>query len=157
MKHTTLCYIEKDGKYLMLHRIKKEKDINKDKWIGIGGKVEEGETAEECVVREVEEETGLILMNYKYRAEILFCPNTDIEETMHLFTATAFEGKIKEACDEGVLKWIEKEDVYNLPSWAGDKIFLEKIKTDCPFFHLILEYEGDKLYNAVLDGKEIKL
>lgn len=155
MKHTTLCYIEKDAKYLMLHRVKKENDINKDKWIGIGGKLKSNETIEECVLREVREETGLILKNYKYRAEILFCPNTEIEETMHLFTATEFDGKVIENCDEGVLEWIDKEKVYNLPSWEGDKIFLEKIKTDCPFFKLTLEYDGDVLTKAVLDGKEI--
>ena len=142
----------------MLHRVKKEKDINKDKWIGIGGKFEDGETPAQCVLREVREETGLTLTNYKYRAEILFCPDTPIEETMHLFTATEFEGKIKDECDEGNLEWIEKEKLFSLPHWEGDKIFLNLIQNeDYPFFKLTLCYDGSKLTNAVLNGKEIDL
>ena len=160
MKHTTLCYIEKDNKYLMIHRIKKEKDINKDKWIGIGGKFEEGETAEQCVLREALEETGLTLTKYAYRAEILFCPDTPIEETMHLFTATEFEGELKSDCDEGDLKWIDKDKMYSLPHWEGDKIFLDLIRDEnYPFFKLTLSYneDGSKLTQAILNGKELTL
>ena len=158
MVHTTLCYIEKDGKYLMLHRVKKENDINKDKWIGIGGKVEMGETKEECLLREVKEETGLTLTKFSYRAEINFCPDTPIEETMHLFTATEFKGELKKDCQEGELCWIEKEKILSLPHWEGDKIFLQKIKDEnCPFFKLTLMYDGSNLTNAILDGEELKI
>ena len=158
MVHTTLCYIEKNGKYLMLHRVKKENDINKDKWIGIGGKFEDGETAHECVLREVKEETGLTLTEVSYRAEILFCPGTPIEETMHLFTATDFEGELKTDCDEGELCWLEKEKLFSLPHWEGDKIFLDLISDkNYPFFKLTLMYDGSKLIHAILNGEELKL
>ena len=158
MVHTTLCYIEKDNKYLMLHRVKKEKDINKDKWIGIGGKFEEGETAEQCVLREAFEETGLTLKKFSYRAEILFCPDTPIEETMHLFTASEFEGELKRECDEGELCWIDKDKMYDLPHWEGDRIFLELIEDEnYPFFKMTLCYDGSKLTKAVLNGKELAI
>ncbi|MBR3942742.1 MAG: 8-oxo-dGTP diphosphatase [Clostridia bacterium] len=157
MIETTLCYIEKDNKYLMLHRIKKENDINRDKWIGIGGKFEKGETKEECLLREAKEETGLTLTDYRYRGVVHFCPDTPIYEVMHLYTAHGFEGKIKETCDEGSLEWIDKKDLFALTLWEGDKIFLKLIeKTETPFFTLSLSYDGDRLTQAILDGKEIK-
>ncbi len=156
MVETTLCYIEQEGKYLMLHRIKKEKDINRDKWIGIGGKFEAGETAETCLLREAKEETGLNLTDYRYRGIVHFCPNTPIYEVMHLFTADGFTGALRTDCPEGNLEWIEKEKLLSLPLWAGDKIFLELIANpDTPFFTLSLSYDGDVLTRAVLDGKEI--
>ena len=158
MIHTTLCYIEKDGKYLMLHRIKKQNDINRDKWIGIGGKFEEGETPSDCVLREVKEETGLTLNKYKYRGEILFCPDTPIEETMHLFTADGFTGEVISDCPEGKLEWISKTDLLKIPMWEGDKIFLNLIQNENqPFFKLTLCYDGDKLVKALLNGKELSI
>ncbi len=144
MLFTTLCYIEKDGKYLMLHRTKKKNDINEGKWIGIGGKFEEGESPEECVVREVKEETGIKLKSYKLRALVTFVSTEFGVEYMYIFTSNDFEGKITE-CNEGELKWIDKEEVMNLNLWEGDKIFLEKLKKDDKFFTLKIEYEGEKL------------
>ena len=156
MIETTLCYIEKENKYLMLHRVKKEKDINRDKWIGIGGKLEKGETKEQCLIREAKEETGLTLTRYNYRGVVHFCPDTPIYEVMHLYTADEFEGEIKQNCDEGNLEWIEKDKLFSLTLWAGDKIFLKLIENPkTPFFTLSLSYEGDVLTKAVLDGKEI--
>jgi len=153
MVNTTLCYIEKDGKYLMLHRVKKERDINKDKWIGIGGKFEHGESPEDCLLREAKEETGLTVTSYQYRGIVTFVSGDDTEY-MHLFTADGFYGTIKE-CDEGDLEWIEKEKLLELTLWEGDKIFLRLLEEELPFFSLKLVYDGDKLINAVLNGKEI--
>lgn len=147
MKNTTLCYIEKDGAYLMLHRIKKENDENKDKWIGIGGKFLENESPDECLLREVKEETGLTLTDYKLRAVITFVSNQSEGEYMYLYTATGFIGEITE-CDEGVLEWVDKDKVMALPTWEGDRLFLEKIYGDSQFFMLKLVYEGDKLVEA---------
>ena len=155
-KQTTLCYIENEGCYLMLHRVKKEQDENKDKWIGIGGKFEEGESPEECVLREAKEETGLTLTDYKYRGIVTFVSDVWPCEYMHLFTATGFEGVLKD-CDEGVLEWLPKDKLYGLPMWAGDRIFLELLDKDAPFFSLKLVYEGERLVYAALDGKEINL
>ena len=154
MISSTLCYIEKDGKYLMLHRVKKETDANKDKWIGVGGKFEEGESPEDCVRREVLEETGLTLTDFAYRGLVTFVSDQWEGEFMHLFTATGFEGDIKE-CDEGVLEWISKEDLLKLPMWEGDRIFLNLIAAPCPFFSLKLRYEGEHLAGAWLNGKSI--
>ncbi len=160
---TTLCYIEKDGKYLMLHRVKKENDLNKDKWIGIGGHFLEGESPEECLLREVKEETGLTLVKWKFRGMVTFVQfnaNTAPEkesmvyEYMMLYTATGFTGTIKD-CDEGDLVWVEKEKVAELPIWEGDKIFLRLLSEDSDFFSLKLVYEGDKLSKVVLDGENI--
>lgn len=155
MKNSTLCYIEKDGKYLMLHRIKKENDVNRDKWIGIGGKFEDGESPEECMLREAKEETGLDINRYSFRAIVTFVSDIYETEYMHLFTADGFTGNISD-CDEGCLEWIEKEKLYDLTLWEGDRIFLKLIEKPCPFFSLKLEYRGDKLVSAVLDGKKIK-
>ena len=145
--NSSLIYIEKDGKYLMLHRVKKEKDLNKDKWLGVGGKFEFGESPEECARREALEETGLTLKNLHYRGIVTFLYG-DITEYMHLFTSTDFEGRIKE-CDEGNLEWVYKHDVYNLPIWEGDKIFFKLMEDDStPFFSLKLVYEGDNLVHS---------
>ena len=155
MKMTTLCYIEKDGKYLMLHRTKKEKDINKNKWIGVGGHFEEGESPEECMLREAKEETGLTLTRWAYRGIVTFVSG-DYCEYMHLFTADGFEGELK-ACDEGELEWIERSRLYDLTLWEGDKIFLRLLENDAePFFLLKLCYDGDELVSAVLNGEKIK-
>lgn len=144
MINTTLCYIKKDDKYLMLHRIKKQNDINKDKWIGIGGKFEENESPDECLLREVYEETGLTLTDYKLRGIITFVSNEYEGEYMYLYTADDFTGTIKD-CNEGVLEWISKEKLLSLPTWEGDRLFLNKIIDDEGFFMLKLVYEGDKL------------
>lgn len=156
MLYSTLCYIEKDGKYLMLHRVKKENDANHDKWIGIGGKFEDGESPEECVLREALEETGLTLTDYRYRGIVTFVSDKWQTEYMHLFTATGFFGEIKN-CDEGVLEWIEKERLAALPQWAGDKIFLRLLNTDEPFFSLKLHYCGEELIFAALNGKPLDI
>ena len=155
MKNTTLCHIEKDGKYLMLHRIKKENDLNHDKWIGIGGKFEDKESPEQCNRREVLEETGLTLHTSKYCGIVTFVSDKWETEYMHIFTSSDFSGEIKE-CDEGVLEWIDKQEIYNLPLWEGDKIFLHLIEQPkCTFFSLRLEYKGEKLISAVLNDKEL--
>ncbi len=155
MISSTLCYIERDERYLMLHRVKKARDANHDKWIGVGGKFEEDESPEECVCREVLEETGLTLTDYRYRALVTFVSDCCEGEFMHLFTATGFEGEIRE-CDEGVLEWIEKTELMKLPMWEGDRIFLEMIARPAPFFSLKLQYTGEHLAGAWLDGKRIR-
>lgn len=141
---TTICYIEKDGKYLMLHRTKKEKDINKGKWIGVGGKFEEGESPEECIIREVKEETGLTLKTYDLRGLVTYNFGNNQIEYMYIFTSDNFEGELIE-CNEGELVWIEKEKVTTLNTWEGDKIFLEKIKNKGKFFTMKMKYNGDTL------------
>ena len=157
MINTTLCYIERDGKYLMLHRVKKKNDINHDKWIGIGGKFEPQESPEECLLREALEETGLTLTSYRYRGIVTFVAGPDAEaEYMHLYTADEYEGTIK-TCDEGVLEWIDKSRLLELTLWEGDKIFLKLLEEDAPFFSLKLVYEGDLLTEAVLNGKSLDL
>ncbi len=154
MLNTTLIHIEKDNKYLMLHRTKKQNDINKDKWIGIGGKFLENESPEECALREAAEETGLTLNKIEYRGIVTFVNNACEGEYMHLFTCSDFSGDLK-PCDEGVLEWVDKKELFSLPIWEGDKIFLRLIDTPCPFFSLKLIYQGDKLINAILDGREL--
>lgn len=151
MKQTTVCYIERDGKYLMLHRVKKENDVNKDKWIGIGGKLEDGESPFDCVRREVSEETGLILDALRYRGIITFVSNEFGTEYMHLFSSNAFSGELADTCDEGVLEWIEKNKLLSIPMWEGDKIFLRLLDTEERFFSLKLVYEGQRLVNSVLE------
>ena len=153
-KQTTLCYIEKDGCRLMLHRIKKEQDENRDKWIGVGGKFLEGESPEDCVCREVLEETGLTLTDARYRGIITFVSDVWPCEYMHLFTAGGFSGEVKE-CDEGVLEWVPREKLRQLPMWAGDRIFLDLLDRDAPFFSLKLVYRGEELTRAVLNGRTI--
>ena len=151
MKTTTVCYIERDGKYLMIHRIKKQNDPNKDKWIGIGGKLEAGESPFDCIRREVYEETGLTLDKVNYRGLITFVSNEFGTEYMHLFTSSDFHGEINPTCDEGVLEWIEKDRLINIPMWEGDKIFLRLINTDTKFFSLKLVYEGNTLVSHTLE------
>lgn len=156
MKNTTLCYIERDGAYLMLHRVKKEHDENRDKWIGVGGKFEDKESPEDCLLREVREETGLTLTRYAYRGIVTFVSDLWPTEYMHLFTADGFTGDLR-ACDEGDLEWVPKERIADLPIWAGDKIFLRLLTEDVPFFSLKLCYEGERLVQAVLDGRTLPL
>ena len=144
MKNTTLCYIEKENSYLMLHRIKKVNDENKDKWIGVGGKMEEGESPEECLLREVKEETGLTLTNYRYRGFITFVSKQWGTEYMHLFTATEYEGEVKD-CDEGKLEWVPKSQIEQLNLWEGDKIFFRLLEEKAGFFSLKLCYDEDVL------------
>ena len=155
MKNTTLCYIENErGDYLMLHRVKKENDCNRDKWIGVGGKFEDGESPEECVLRETLEETGLTLTDWRYRGIVTFVSDRWETEYMHLFTATGWTGRLHE-CDEGVLEWVSREQFRGLPQWEGDWIFLRLIEEDAPFFSLKLRYEGEHLAYAALNGKEL--
>lgn len=149
MKLTTLCYIEQDEKYLMLHRVKKKNDQSHDKWLGVGGHFEDGESPEECVLREVKEETGLALTDYRYRGLVTFVSDQCECEYMHLFTATGYEGVMTE-CDEGELVWIPKSEVYNLNLWEGDKIFFRLLEEDEGFFTLKVRYEGDKLVESVI-------
>ena len=149
---TTLCYIEQDGSYLMLHRIKKEQDVNEGKWIGIGGHFEEGESPEECLLREVKEETGFLLTSWKFRGIVTFTSDEYPTEYMCLYTADGFEGTLNTDCREGVLQWVPKEDVLKLHLWEGDKVFLKLLTEDVPFFSLKLTYERDCLVECVLDG-----
>lgn len=151
---TTLCYIEKDDCYLMLHRVKKEKDANKDKWIGVGGRFEPGESPEDCVLREVKEETGLTLTKYRARGIITFVSDEWGTEYMHLFTATDYEGELDEErmknCDEGELVWVPKPEIGNLNLWEGDKVFLRLLEESEDFFSLKLCYQGEKLIEAIV-------
>ena len=156
MTNTTLCYIERGDEYLLLHRVKKENDLNRDKWIGLGGKFEPGESPEECLLREVREECGLTLTRWRYRGIVTFVSGEWGTEYMHLFTADAFEGEIG-PCDEGVLEWIKKADFAALPQWEGDRIFLRLLEDGAPFFSLKLCYEGERLVYAALDGKALAL
>ena len=157
MRNTTLCYIHNDrGETLLLHRVKKQQDLNRDKWIGVGGKFEDGESPEECLLREVREETGLTLTRYRYRGIVTFVSAKYETEYMHLFTADGFTGRLTD-CDEGTLEWVPDDRVQELPTWAGDRIFLELLAQDAPFFSLKLEYDaGDRLLRAVLDGRELE-
>mgnify|MGYP002626117982 CR=1 FL=1 len=154
--NTTLCYIQRDGCYLMLHRIKKERDMNRDKYVGVGGKFQEGESPEDCVLREALEETGLTLIAPKYRGIVTFVSDRYPTEYMHLFRAERFTGALRE-CDEGVLEWIPMEQVRRLPKWEGDDIFLWLLEQDVPFFSLKLRYRGETLEEAVLDGVPLAL
>ena len=151
MKNTTLCYIEKDGRYLMLHRTKKEQDENSGKWIGVGGKFEESESPEDCLLREVWEETGLTLTRWRFRGIVTFVSDLWPTEYMHLFTADRFHGQLTE-CREGELRWVEKSALSSLSLWEGDRIFLDLLAREEPFFSLKLVYLGDHLVEAVRDG-----
>ena len=156
MFNTTLCYVLRDNQVLMLHRIKKKNDVNKDKWIGIGGKFEGEETPDECLLREAKEEAGLELTRWQCRGVVTFLTNDPAQgEFMYLFTADQFRGELK-ACDEGELCWVDREFLDQLPKWEGDQIFLDLLWRDAPFFLLKLRYDGDKLVEAVLDGRKIK-
>lgn len=153
---TTLCYLEQDGCYLMLHRVKKKKDVNKDKWIGVGGKFEPGEDALTCVMREVQEETGYTMQAPHYRAIVdFYCPPWQ-PERMHLYTCDTFTGT-PHPCNEGDLVWVAKDKVQSLPIWQGDKLFFDLLDRGAEFFHLELFYDGDTLVRAVLDGKELEV
>lgn len=157
MRNTTLIYIEQDGKYLMLHRTKKKHDQSHDKWLGIGGKFEDKESPEDCILRETKEETGLTLTNFYYRGIVTFVSDIWETEYMHLFTADGFTGELLE-CEEGDLQWISQEKLLSLPMWEGDKIFLKLLfdKTQ-PFFSLKLIYEGDNLTFASQNGIPLNL
>ena len=155
MLNTTLCYIERGDEYLMLHRVKKENDINRDKWIGLGGKFKEDESPEECLLREVYEESGLRLTSWRYRGIVTFVNTKCSSEYMHLFTADGFEGTVG-LCDEGELEWIKKSELMKLTLWEGDRIFLRLLETDEPFFSLKLSYDGDELIGAKLNGRHIQ-
>lgn len=156
MQNTTLIYIEKESKYLMLHRTKKENDYNKDKWIGIGGHFEEGESPEECVCREVKEETGLDLRSQEYRGIVTFVSDNNFTEFMHIFWSDDFSGDLLE-CNEGDLEWVEKSRMNDLPHWKGDEIFLNLLDMQVPFFSLKLVYEKGILLKAVLNGKSLEI
>lgn len=150
MEITTLCYIEKDNKYLMLNRTKKENDINSGKWIGVGGHFEKGETPNECVIREVYEETGLMLKEYQLRGLLTFISDTDFVEYIWLYTASEYEGELTE-CNEGELEWIDKNKILDLNLWEGDRVFLKLLGEKSEFFSLKLEYEDGKLINTKLE------
>ncbi len=152
---TTLCYLERDGKYLMLHRVKKEADINRDKYIGVGGHFAYGESPDECLRREVLEETGLTLRAYRARGIVTFVYGDDVVEYMHLYTADAWEGELSE-CDEGVLEWVEIDRVCDLPIWEGDKVFFRLLAANAPFFSLKLVYtKDDALTEVWLEGERL--
>lgn len=156
--NSSLIYLENSrGEYLMLHRVKKKNDINHDKWIGVGGGFEHGESPEECALRETREETGLTLTDCRFRGIVTF--DCEGQETlyMHLFTASGWTGELTD-CDEGELEWVPKEKVYDLPIWEGDKIFFRLLEQERPFFSLKLSYDkGDVLRRAMLDGEELAL
>ncbi len=152
MINTTLCYLERDGEYLMLHRTKKENDLNRDKWIGVGGKFEDGESPEDCMRREVREETGLSVTDWRYRGIVTFVSDEWPCEYMHLFTCTGWTGD-RQPCDEGELAWISKQRLYELTLWEGDRIFLRLLDSGEPFFSLKLVYRGEALIGAELNGK----
>ncbi len=155
MYNSTLCYILKGEQVLMLHRVKKKNDINKDKWIGIGGKFEPEESPDQCLLREAKEETGLTLTSWQCRGVVTFLSDGCEGEYMYLFTADGFEGELKE-CDEGDLQWVHRDFLDSLPQWEGDKIFLELLWQDTPFFLLTLRYQGECLAEAVLNGEKIR-
>ncbi len=143
---STVCYIERKGKYLMLHRTKKQNDINKEKWLGIGGKFQDKESPEDCIIREVKEETGLTLNSVKLKGILTFINTICETEYIYVFTSNDFTGKLIE-CNEGELQWVDKDKVTSLNLWEGDKIFIEKIKEDTPFFTIKYLYDGDTLLN----------
>ena len=152
---TTLCYLERDGAYLMMHRVKKAHDINHDKWVGVGGHFEPDESPEECLLREVREEAGVVLDRYRLRGVITFSSDAWQTEYMFLYTADVWHGELAgpEDCDEGRLAWVRKEEVCRLPLWEGDKIFFRLLAAERPFFSLKLRYEGDALVEKALDGR----
>lgn len=151
MKQTVLCYLEDNGKYLMIHRVKKENDENHDKWIGVGGKMEAGESPFDTARREIFEECSLVPNKLEYRGIITFVSDIWGTEYMHLFTSKDFSGEVSYDCDEGVLEWVKKEDIPSLPIWEGDKIFLSLLDTEKRFFSLKLVYEGERLVDHILE------
>lgn len=154
---STLCYLQRDGAYLMLHRTVKKNDVNKDKWIGVGGHFEEGESPEECLLREVKEETGYTLTSFRFRGLVTFLSGDGVTEYMSLFTADGFEGE-PIPCDEGVLEWVPREKIPELNIWEGDKIFFRLLAEEIPFFSLKLVYDGQGgLVEAQLNGKQLAL
>lgn len=155
MRRSTLCYIYRGDQVLMLHRTKKKNDMNHDKWLGIGGGIEAGESVEACLLREAKEETGLTLTRYRYRGVVDFASDIYEDEEMHLYTADAFTGDLIQ-CDEGDLEWIDRSMLLRLPHWEGDAIFLQLLDQNAPFFRLRLEYAGDRLVRAVLNGEIIR-
>ena len=155
MRRSTLCYIYRGDQVLMLHRTKKKNDMNHDKWLGIGGGIEAGESVEACLLREAKEETGLTLTRYRYRGVVDFASDVYEDEEMHLFTADGFTGDLIQ-CDEGDLEWIDRSMLLCLPHWEGDAIFLKLLDQDAPFFRLRLEYAGEQLKRAVLNGEIIR-
>ena len=151
MLNTTLSYIEKNGSYLMLHRVKKKNDVNHDKWIGVGGKFEEGESPFDCARREILEECGIAVKDLRYRGIVTFVSDEYGTEYMHLFTATDYEGEIRSDCDEGNLEWVKKDTVSSLPIWEGDKIFFRLLDTEERFFSLKLVYRGETLVDYTVE------
>ena len=156
MRNTTLCYIENNNKYLMLHRTKKANDQSHGKWLGIGGKFEDKESPDECLLREVYEETGLKLTSYRLRGIVTFISDVDPAEYMHLFTTDSFHGQIID-CDEGKLEWYPIDKIDELELWEGDKIFFRLLRENAPFFSLKLVYKKGKLIEAVLNGKKLTI
>lgn len=154
MINTTLCYIEQDGSYLLLHRTKKEHDFNKDKWIGVGGKFEDKESPEECLLREVKEETGLTLLSWRWRGIVTFVSDEYPTEYMYLYTSSDFTGELSD-CDEGELEWVPRAKIFSLPLWPGDRIFLRLMQEGEPFFSLKLSYREDRLISAALNHREL--
>ena len=152
---TSLCYIERNDSYLMMHRIKKKHDVNAGKWIGVGGHFETGESPEDCLLREVKEETGLTLLSWRFRGIVTFSQEGFGTEYMCLYTADEFEGKFHD-CEEGIMEWVPKSHLMDLSLWEGDKIFLKLLKDEEPFFSLKLSYKGEKLVEVRLNGKELK-
>lgn len=150
---TTLCYLEKDDRYLMLHRVKKKRDINKDKWIGVGGHAMDYESPEDCLLREVCEETGLTLTKYRFRGIVTFALMQEETQYMCLYTATEWEGEMTADCPEGVLEWVPKKEIFRLPIWTGDRVFFKLLDEEHPFFSLKLTYEKDDLRECILDGE----
>ncbi len=151
---TTLCYIEREDSYLMLHRVKKKNDLNENKWVGIGGHAEEGESPEDCLLREAMEETGLLLTSYRFRGLVTFVSDKWGTEYTCLYTADGFEGELTD-CDEGCLEWVPKSEIPNLNLWTGDLIFFRLLEENAPFFSLKLRYEGDRLAEWQLNGKDM--
>ena len=154
MHNSTLCYVIRGDQVLMLHRVKKKNDVNKDKWIGIGGKFEAEESPDECLLRECREETGLRLTSWQCRGVVTFLQEGGEGEYMYLFTAEEFEGNLHD-CPEGDLQWVNREFLYRLPMWEGDRIFLDLLWRNAPFFLLTLRYRGEVLTQAVLNGEEV--